>query len=767
MKLAWWVLLAGLAPVLGSRADFSVAARGQPPGTVIVRRQEASPSEVYAAQELQAFTARITGVTLPVQTDDTPLPPRAILIGATRHTAACLGAAPDMASLGEEGFRLKTVGGHLLILGGPVRGALYGVYDLLERHGGCRWYTSWHSVIPTRETWTLPELDETRRPAFAMREVYWTDAMVGDFAARNKINGNGMRLEARHGDRVRFGGGLFVHTFDLLCPVAEFFTTHPEYFSEIGGRRRDGQTQLCLTNPDVLRIVTERLLERIRRDPGARLFSVSQNDWHHFCECAACKAIDDREESHAGSLLAFVNQVAEAVEREFPDVWIETLAYQYTRTPPKTLRPRRNVVPRLCSIECDFSSPLARSPYPQNRSFVADLRGWSALTDKLYVWDYTTNFAHYLAPFPNVRALRENARFFRDHGVVGLFEQGAYQGRHADFAELKAWLLAKWLWDPDLPEEPLLDDFFRGYYGAAAAPVRAYFDAIHSVHPDPERHPLRIFDGAAQPELPAGFLERAAGWWREAAEAVRDSPVHARHVRLGEMPAFYARLARLHPQDEKTVWVTAHPERFAAAPERRDLSRTLLERIAEGGSIRLSESMESHEQTLRRWRDWARAEARPPVAPAVRAVVEEDALRLARPGEWGRTVADPAAGNGFAVELFNTHFEWCLTLPFHTVAFDDGQKYRLRMRARVDPAPGAVGEAFWAGVYDHRLRAAHGGIERNVPAAGTAYAWYDVAEWIPERDHDFWCGPGRFDRASGTSAIRSLFVDRIELERVD
>ena len=156
-----------------------------------------------------------------------------------------------------------------------------------------------------------------------------------------------MRVGDQHGGKVRFGSGLFVHTFNTLCPPEEFFATNPEYFSEINGGRVKDHTQLCLTNPHVLRIVTERLLARIRQDPTAKLFSVSQNDWYNFCTCPDCKAIDDREESHAGTMITFVNKVAEAVEKEFPELWIETLAYQYTRKPPKTLKPRRNVVPRL------------------------------------------------------------------------------------------------------------------------------------------------------------------------------------------------------------------------------------------------------------------------------------------------------------------------------------------------------------------------------------------------------------------------------------
>ncbi|MGF1616068.1 MAG: DUF4838 domain-containing protein, partial [Gammaproteobacteria bacterium] len=45
-----------------------------------------------------------------------------------------------------------------------------------------------------------------------------------------------------------------------------------------------------------------------------------------------------------------------------------------------------------------------------------------------------TNFRNYIGPFPNILSLQGNVKFFRDQNVVGLFEQGAYQGRHAEFA---------------------------------------------------------------------------------------------------------------------------------------------------------------------------------------------------------------------------------------------------------------------------------------------------------------------------------------------
>jgi len=765
---AAFICVFSCAAATAQAQDLVLAARGQPATYTIVCPTNASPSQRHAAEELQHFTEQMTGVRLPLAMDDAPLPERAILLGATRHTVQLLGGPADCERLGEDGFRLVARPPHLLILGGPVRGTLYGVYETLERFGGCRWYASWHSVVPSRDTFAVPVLDETQCPAFKLREPFWFDMFDGVLAARNKVNGNAMRLQPKHGGHShRFGGGLgSCHTFDALCSPDQYFDAHPEYFSEVNGKRQREHTQLCLTNPDVLRIVTSNVLARIRKDPGADFYGVSQNDWYNFCTCPACKAIDDAEESHAGTMITFVNQVAEAVEKEFPNVIIETLAYQYTRKPPKTVKPRRNVMPCLCTIECDFSFPIEKSAFKENRAFLDDIRGWSAISPRLYVWDYTTNFRDYVSPFPNILALQDNVRFFRANRVDYLFEQGAYQGRHGDFAELKAWLLAKWLWNPDLSREPLLEDFFNGYYGAAAPYVRTYFDALHSFYRDPAERPLRIFEDPRHTQVPDAFYERAAELWRLAEAAVKASPAHLYNVRMGAIPMLNARLLRQPRRDEIKVWVARDPSRYAIPAETRALAAELLARFDEAKNIRLSESSERHQARLDEWR--ALAKPAPPPEPRSRATVEDAALSLSRPGTWGDTVKDPQAEDGSAIKLYNTHYEWCLTLPFKHVAFDPGATYRLRMRVRVEKEPGRDGEAFWAGVYDPQDKKSRGGIDRKTSAVEEGYVWYDVAEWKPAREHYFWIGPGRFDLAGGAkSAINALFIDKLELARVD
>ena len=118
------------------------------------------------------------------------------------------------------------------------------------------------------------------------------------------------------------------------------------------------------------------------------------------------------EGSLSAPMIQAVNQIAAALEAEFPHVTFDTLAYMHTRRPPLHTRPRHNVVIRLCTIECDFARPLT---HPNNQAFRVDLDGWSALTSRIHVWDYITNFNEYFTPFPNWYAEQATAQSRAEH----------------------------------------------------------------------------------------------------------------------------------------------------------------------------------------------------------------------------------------------------------------------------------------------------------------------------------------------------------------
>jgi hypothetical protein len=140
-------------------------------------------------------------------------------------------------------------------------------------------------------------------------------------------------------------------------------------------------------------------------------------------------------------------------------------------------------------------------------------------------------------------------------------------------------------------------------------------------------------------------------------------------------------------------------------------------------------------------------------------------MTLGRPGEWGDLVLDEKANDGFAIQLFNTHYEWCLQWPVDPAVFEPGAEYKLRVRLRVEKSE-REGQAFWAGVYDTRRKKGWGQIQPSTAQVQDGYQWYDVATWAPEAGQYVWVGPGVFPKEGGRSAIEAVFVDRFELTRV-
>ena len=540
MKIGSILFLASLAFALRGQAEFILAEHGSPHSRIVIA-EKAIPSEHYAAEELQRYIERMSGAKLPIVSDTEPAQANEILLGDNAHLRQ-LSTPIDFAKLGQEGFTLRTEGDHLIIAGGQPRGTLYGVYEVLEEKLGVRWFTPEVEVVPKRSTVTLPALDETIIPPLEYREVYWTEMFRNaDFAARHRLNGQSYALTDKHGGRaVRYFP--FVHSLDSLIPRS-LFTNHPDYFPLINGQRRDGYVQRCLTNPDVIKLAKQRVREWIQQHPDATIISVSQNDTINNCHCEKCKAIDDAEGTPMGSLLTFVNAIAEDIEKDYPNVRIDTLAYQYTRKPPQHLRPRKNVIIRLCSIECCFAHPLETCPSPENQRFRNDIKAWEPVAPLLYVWDYTPNFAHYQMPFPNFDVLQPNIQFFVQHGVKGLFEQGNYSsGGNGEMGPLRAYLLARLIWNPNVDVKKDTHEFVDAYFGHAAPKILAYLEAEHRPVREQGFH-AHIFDSPKAPYYTDEFISQGKKLLDEAEQLAENDTVKLR-VQVARLPVWYLELAR-------------------------------------------------------------------------------------------------------------------------------------------------------------------------------------------------------------------------------
>lgn len=521
------------------------------PRSVPIAVADDAPAPVrFAAEELARHLKEAGGVDA-VPTD------QAAGDFTIRLDARCPAGFAD--ALAPEAFRYRVSSAGIDIAGGSPRGTVYGVYGFLEEVLGYRWYTSTVRRVPDWDG-TLPCVDTVRTPAFSYREVYWRDATDGDFALRLRLNSARARIADAHGGRVRFH--RFSHTFDALIPPEEYFDTHPEYFAMVDGKRLKERTQLCLTNPDVLRLAKARVRRWIAENPDCTIFSVAQNDWYHNCTCPACQALDAREGSPAGSMLHFVNAIADDIAAEYPHVMLHTFAYMFSRRAPRFVRPRPNVIVRLCSIECCFAAPLDACTWAigdidvqdgvvkngftdQGEAlFLRDLREWSAICKNLYIWDYTVNFANYPQPFPNLHVMQPNLRLFQAHGVTGVFEQGNFSpGSASAFAGLKTYLLAKLLWDPDADADALTQDFLHGVFGESAGALAAY---LHLMERAVAGHHMGLYDPPNAPYFTDALLEKADALFAEAEKAAPSTEIRDR-VALERLSVRYVRLARLPP----------------------------------------------------------------------------------------------------------------------------------------------------------------------------------------------------------------------------
>ncbi|NLS93816.1 MAG: DUF4838 domain-containing protein [Planctomycetaceae bacterium] len=735
-------------------ANLVLASQGKTNFVIVLPSEPASPVST-AANELQSHLQKVTGVELPIVADDkVPSGTPMIVVGPCRQLAQLVPDL-DVESLGYDGIVMKTVGDNLILAGQGPRGTLYAVYVFLEDAVGCRWWTSQEGFVPDKPVLEIPPLDVRYAPPLRYREAFYRDVFDGVTAARFKLNGHHHGVSDEYGGHYRFVG--FVHTFFPFLPPAKYFEAHPEWYSEINGKRTADRSQLCLTNEEMRKEMVKVVLERLRSDPGAGFISISQNDWHGQCQCQACRAVEAEEGSPSGPLIRFVNAVAEEVEKEFPEVLVETLAYQYTRTPPKLVKPRKNVVVRLCSIECSFVQPLAAGD--QNEAFRRDIEGWSKIAPQLFIWDYVTNFSNYLVPHPNMRVLGPNVRYFVDNHTIGLFEQGDAQSTIGDFVRLRAWLLAHLMWNPTLDEKALIDEFLKGYYGPAAPFLREYLDVIHDAGEKSGVY-LRCFMSDTSSYLTLDDLNRATRLFAKAGEAVADDPVLARRVRRERLPLdhvwlrrFYA-LRRTARAEQQEFLGPADP--VAACDEFIRLAKEF-----KVGSYREGRPFSEYEEGLRR-----RFRPVGPPPEACRGLpddawidLQDNQFRLAEPGKWADMVDDPKASDGKAIRMPGDHYEWATSCPLS----DDlayGNPWQCFVVARVE-ATAADGPAMTMGIYDSKNR--KGLSHLSVPIADVSdgnYRVFDLGTHELNGQIYIWVAPPK-----RPGEVQAVYVDRIYLVR--
>lgn len=501
----------------------------------IIIAAKATTQDKKAADDLAYFLKEMTGAAFVIADDSNKSVKKEICVGRTNRQD--VNALKD--DLGEEGYAISVKGSKLFLNGGDKRGAINAVYALLEEDLGCRWYAGHTSSIPRNETLELNPVERSYKPPFKSRDPFYYIAFNGQWSLRNRTNAQYGNIPEEWGGHIDFA--LYVHSTSFLLPTERYFTEHPEYFQ----LNKDGtrsKAQICLSNPEAVKIVTQNALSFLKENPNAEIIDISKGDGGGRCQCEQCKKINEAE-GDSGNLIYFVNAVAEGIEKEHPDVLVETLAYLETKDPPKTIKPRKNVVVRICtdagSIWTNFFLPVSG-----NEKFKKVVDGWKNISSHLYMWDYALNIGNWVMPNPNMDVIADNIRFAAANGFEGFVEFGSHQCPGGERDLMRAWVIAKLLWDPSRNEWDLMQDFIWGYFGRAAGPIVEYNAMLQEIGKDKEgMGKYTIMYPSDANFMSKDFIDNAAALY-DKAEQLADNEEIYRRVERDRLPIMCVQLDR-------------------------------------------------------------------------------------------------------------------------------------------------------------------------------------------------------------------------------
>lgn len=555
-----------LQPTGKTSTWLTLADNGKTNYTLIIPSKPSSQDR-KAADDLAHWLGQMTGAKFPVAKDSTPPRETEISIGHTnRLEQANLPVA--QANLEDEGYALAVQGKKLFLLGGQRRGAINAVYALLEEDLGCRWFPPSNSHkggprpekeanrIPRSELLRFQPVQRSYVPPFIYRAPAYTNAYEPAWALRNRSSG--AEIPEAWGGEVNWTG--FCHEMGRLVPATEYFDQHPEYFSMTEGKRTS--RQLCMTNPEVTALLTEKLLERLRETPDVEFADVSPNDGGGHCQCPDCSHLNQENGGPAGSQIYFVNKVAEVVSKEFPKIRLVTAAYMDSGAPPTKIHAHKNVAVFLANDGHSWVKPLipfTTSPWEFSANYREAIQGWARVCNTLLIWDYFCNFQHYLAPMPNLHVLEPSVRYYAQHNVKGVYLQGSGYITAGEFAPLRAWVMAKSLWDPSRNVDDLIEDFVWGYYGQAAPAIQAYRQLLDRAS-TPHRPQINsicfsmISNYPNAPFLTREFLAEATEIFAQA-EKLPLNPTSRRRLAVAKLPLGYVKLC-------KATGITDEPWQF-------------------------------------------------------------------------------------------------------------------------------------------------------------------------------------------------------------
>lgn len=511
------VLFLSVLPV--NAAEWRLADDGVSKSVVVIS-EVADAAERHAAEELAYFLSKVTGADI-TQTGYPSCGKYPIWLG-TPETNPAIGHAgleERVRTLPSDGFLLYADEDGLIIAGSEPLGVLFGTYAFLEEHVGIRWFYPGEDgeYCPEKPGLSVGRIDDLQEPSFQVRDVQfsrggWHQRITDtwDWIARNRMTA-AFYPGVEYSEEYKKRGGRATTRLHMMHRIVrdELFEEHPEYFGLYDGERQKGR-QLCTTNPEVVNLVADYLIDWFNNNPEG-IFYLDPRDHTRFCECEECTALDPPGEvyrqagQYSTRFTIFRNEVAERVFETHPEAEIHILSYQRYRLPPLKAEPDT----RLWNILCDhgrcFRHSLDNVNCEANELFREMFEGWAEFANPRGYFPYynmigwTPEEGIVSVPMENIVAA--DMRYMHSLGHKGwslrIRPPDAGYSSSADIPAIRKefranfpwfYIQAKLAWNINTDVEALLEDMHKKLYGPAAPAMIEYRNSIRKLWEETPGH---------------------------------------------------------------------------------------------------------------------------------------------------------------------------------------------------------------------------------------------------------------------------------------
>lgn len=479
-------------PQEGKKDFFTIAENGQARCVILKSADRKAKEASRGAEILKAYLELATGANIPVIEEGKNIPAGmgVIHVGDTELGLKTDLALPDVrygndAFPNISGYLVKTVAPDVLVIRGKTdRATMLGVIGFLKRYAGIRHYWACGAggigdVVPKNPTLRIPELEWRDWPYFVSRII----GGIGQFGpppppAQKKV-------VTEYFFRMNYSIPA-MHSYYKLLPVEKYGKEHPEYFplfekdkryvpvipAEGPGKGRDPHGwQPCVSNPDVVRIMADALIDHFRKNPDVIAIDLVVNDGYGDCMCDKCHAMDPPGTDYANRIglcdryVKFNNKVCDLVAKEFPDKIITFVAYGSMRLPPATVKLHPMLMPVLTMS--------------RDTNAFEHWDSWmKTSTRHMGIYCYHDDQLYFIMPKIDVHQSAKRIRYIVASGMARHFYQEMYPFWPLD--AMVPYVESELLWDPRLDVDAILEEYYTKFFGPSAASMKGFYQALES-----------------------------------------------------------------------------------------------------------------------------------------------------------------------------------------------------------------------------------------------------------------------------------------------